>query len=690
MDMSKDLAEAEEELERVKSLYEQELEYLKIEKLDLEEELSGLKSLNTEHLNDKTTGVISMPDGATISVKCDTLLTDPAIQECQDIIIQLTYSTDTLTDLRLTPPQRNVESEAVEHSPSAESFENSPAGETAENLSEKIAELQREIENVSSFSNLESESPKILMTAPRSTISLFASRFRDKNDVGKVQRAAPTRQSVANEFCERMKRDQRFQKIREGLRFESSLIEIVTVPELVVNLSRSPLSPVKEDFNSVSTTKKKEAIWESNSECETTTKSATTNTNSLKEFMKKNGPTKEYSEKEKENSPKKLFHENEKENSPRKNIAEKENENLPKKVLPEKVRENSPRKGPTVNEKSPRKVFAELGKDNSPKKMPTEKGKSVSPKKAHLPSQDRSGHEKVLGTTNRTRAALMTSPIRDRIAYWEKEKENSAKESDKGISWEKTLRGSAAPQKKTPGPIPVPPSNRFLTSPVRPPSPLTRLGKIVETNVSQLADPFEVVPSPVVPTLPPRPPVSSPPPAPLAARIASLRVNTPPVPVTCSPVRSESSRYPTPPMPDGVASPPSRAASIRVNIPPPPLDIPTAAQLMPPPHRVPSTRIRSTRVNPAPSDIPCPDLAPTRIPSIRIAPAQYGTCTPIVIPADQPPSTAQEGDGSITPRTRAKCVSARNVISTRIDHKVIVQLTAIKHLSQLILSEQLC
>ena len=99
---------------------------------------------------------------------------------------------------------------------------------------------------------------------------------------------------------------------------------------------------------------------------------------------------------------------------------------------------------------------------------------------------------------------------------------------------------------------------------------------------------------------------------------------------------------------------------------------------MPPPLRAPSARIALTRtlcpLHPITIDTLCP-----RVPSIRVdmhgAPvAPIFSMVPVhsdPAPAALMPPKAVEGEEAcVTPRTRAKCVSARNVISARIDHKV--------------------
>jgi hypothetical protein len=146
----------------------------------------------------------------------------------------------------------------------------------------------------------------------------------------------------------------------------------------------------------------------------------------------------------------------------------------------------------------------------------------------------------------------------------------------------------------------------------------------------------------------------------------------------------------SPPNWSGVASlgspPHSRHASVERALPPSRptsaciLAIETSSAAMPLPLRAPSARIASTRslcpLHPISIDTLCPRVPSVRVdmheapvvPIFSMASVQHNDPAP---PAHAPPKT-EEGEGCITPRTRAKCVSARNVISARIDHKVLV------------------
>lgn len=690
MDMSKDLAEAEEELERMKLEFEREVENLRIDKLHLEKELSDLKVLNIDGTHGKMETLrdkyeLSLPT----PVNGQKVAADDHIETVENSPVQT--QPDTAESIENSPLQeQECPPESIENSPlQAESVENSPPQIAAPSieippqrvqvtaksiqvtspkkvvkntLSEKFT---REIHTLASIK----AAPIVAADPPRSSISLFASKYRDENDPKNSTKVDATKKSVADEFSERMQRDQRFKKIRENcLKNTQSGGPQLSSPKR--NVSRSPLSPVREDaFSSI---KNKAMIWEKNAE------------------MDKSG----------------------------------------KRDIRGKDKENSPQRDP-YQEKD-------------------------------------ANWEQTLRGSERSRTALITAPVRDRIAYWEKE--NSAKDSDREVSWEKTLRGKTPVQTKTPTQTKATGNTpRFVISPVRAVSPLTRLGKVVDTTLSQIVEPFE---QPVVPakaTLPPRPPnVNSPTPG-LPLWMTSPRVNTPLVPegvasppanpphppsiqaapkaitnpvcVVNSPTpgpvtRVASTRVNPPTIPEGVTSSPVRAPSARLNVPllaisstspqPGPSRAPSvhiaSARSKPPtrptsavssPSHGPVTRVASTRFNPltnpegvasspirAPSarlNVPSlaisgtsPQPGSSRVPSARMEVPKYSLGTdsstgrvmsnrfnhpihpvPIVIHEDKGPPKPAEGDGSITPRTRAKCVSARNVISTRLNFKVI-------------------
>lgn len=758
--MSKDLAEAEEELERMKLEFDREVENLRIEKLHLEKELSDLKVLN-----------IDGPQGNVKILPSESGITPPT-----PVQVQKRASDDHIETVENSPQQTQDIAESVENSPlqiTSESVENSPLQEqqdTSESIENSPVQEQEQVhdENMSpeviaesiensplqeeavaqpvettpvikvaknnlfqnfmrdvpaSYSSIpvaptvapivlpartvaavptvvakkeveKKEVAKLAVAAdpPRSSISLFASKYRDENEPKNTAKVDTTKKSVATEFSERMQRDQRFKKIRENcLKNTNSDGHRPTSPKR--NVSRSPLSPVREA------------------------------------------------------------------NSPLKN----------KKMVWDK---------PVEMEKSNRREIREKDKENSPQR--------------DVYQEKDANWEQTLRGSERTRTALITAPVRDRIAYWEKE--NTSKDSDREVSWEKTLRGNTPMQSKpTVHPSPANPA-RFLISPVRAVSPLTRLGKVVDTTLSQITEPFE---QPTVPlkatvtlTLPPRPPnVNSPTPG-IPTRTAPTRVDAPLAPegVSCPPPRQlstqalkaplhpvtivgsptpvpgpepgpptraptansptpglpsriASTRIENPLIPDGVASSPARAPSARLNIPLLSLNS-NSASPQPTPSRAPSVHVASARMKapsrptstvsspaPGPSRVPSTRVhhppnpegvspSPIRAPSARLNVPQLGinstspqpvssrpgssrapsarmqvpkyslgtdsstgrimsnrlnhpVHTPIVIHEDQGGPKPAEGDGSITPRTRAKCVSARNVISTRINFKVI-------------------
>jgi hypothetical protein len=785
-DMSKDLAEAEEELERMKVKFEKEVENLRIEKLHLEKELSELKVLNIDGLQGN---IETIPDTSEISPltlereeivgpddHIETVENSP--QQTQDIPESIENSPLQIApeSIENSPVQEQEIAESIENSPlqeqdytytssltqevTAESIENSPQQEVTQpvetNSVVKIVKtnlFQNFVRDVpASYSSIavaptvaplsprvapsvaprvapsvalvaptlttapriipaptvtaalravakkdldikEAARPAVAADPPRSSISLFASKYRDENEPKNIAKLDATKKSVADEFSERMQRDQRFKKIRENcLKNTNSDGQRPTSPKR--NVSRSPLSPVREA------------------------------------------------------------------NSPLKN----------RKMVWEKPVENPIEKG-----KSGKREIQEKDKENSPLR--------------DVYQEKDANWEQTLRGTERTRTALITAPVRDRIAYWEKGN-SSTKDSDREVSWEKTLRGATPVQSK---PTVNPP--RFVISPVRAVSPLTRLGKVVDMTLSQITEPFEqpVVPATVsvsVPlkatlTLPPRPPnVNSPTPG-LPTRIAPARVEAtlvpegvaspptrqqsiqaapkaplnpvtiisspkpgplPRVPYVNSPTpgklpsRIASTRIENPFIPEGVASSPIRAPSGRLNIPLLDLNSNTTSP-QPAPPRTPSAHIASARMkapsrptsavsSPAPGAArvpsarvhhatnpegasPSPSRAPSarlnvpnhgmnstspqpassrppssRAPSARMQIPKYSLGTdsstgrimsnrlnhpvnpPIVIHEDQAAPKPAEGDGSITPRTRAKCVSARNVISTRINFKV--------------------
>jgi hypothetical protein len=784
-DMSKDLAEAEEELERMKVEFEKEVENLRIEKLHLEKELSDLKVLNIDGLHGS---IESAPDKSEISpltfervekeVPDDHIETvENSPQQIQDVPESIENSPLQITpeSIENSPVQdQHDTAESIENSPlqeqdytsnltqevTAESIENSPVQEQVTQPAEttsvvkvvKTNLFQNFLRDVpASYSSIavaptvapvaptvisaptvtaastitaaptvtaaprvaaapkpvakkevemkEVVRPAVTADPPRSSISLFASKYRDENEPKNTAKVDATKKSVADEFSERMQRDQRFKKIRENcLKNTNSDGQRPTSPKR--NVSRSPLSPVREA------------------------------------------------------------------NSPLKN----------RKMVWEKPVENPVEKG-----KPGKREIREKDKENSP---------------VRDVYQDKDANwEQTLRGSERTRTALITAPVRDRIAYWEKE--NSSKDSDREVSWEKTLRGATPVQSK-----PTANTPRFVISPVRAVSPLTRLGKVVDMTLSQITEPFEqpTVPVSAVPvsvsvplpvplkatlTLPPRPPnVNSPTPG-LPTRIASARVEatlvpegvaspptrqpsiqaapkapiilvtiiSSPTPGTLArvpnvnsptpgklPSRIASTRIENPFIPEGVASSPIRAPSARLNIPLLDLNSNTTSP-QPAPSRAPSVHIASARMkapsrptsavsSPAPGSAkvpstrvhhatnpegvsPSPIRAPSarlnvphlgmnstspqpassrppssRAPSARMQIPKYSLGTdsstgrimsnrlnhpvhpPIVIHEDQGAPKPAEGDGSITPRTRAKCVSARNVISTRMNFKV--------------------
>jgi hypothetical protein len=729
-DMSKDLAEAEEELERMKLEFEKEVENLRIEKLHLEKELSDLKVLNIDGLHGRIETVsdkfeILSPPPVQEDDHIETVENSP--QQIQDVPESIENSPQQITaeSIENSPLQEQQDTpESIENSPlqeqeyslhlpqeiTSESIENSPHQELVAAQPVEKSPVVKVVKN-NLFQNFMRDVPasyasiKVAPTVPappaavvkkevekkevarlpvaaeppRSSISLFASKYRDEKEPKNTAKVDTTKKSVADEFSERMQRDQRFKKIRENcLKNTNSDGQRQTSPKR--NVSRSPLSPVREDINSP--LKNKKMIWD--------------------KAVEKDKPG--------------------------------------KREIREKDKENSPQRD-TYQEKD-------------------------------------ANWEQTLRGSERTRTALITAPVRDRIAYWEKE--NSAKDTDREFSWEKTLRGN------TPVVQAKPPANppRFVISPVRAVSPLTRLGKVVDTTLSQITEPFEqpAVPPKATLTLPPRPPnVNSSPTPGLPTRIAPTKVDaslvpegvaSPPTrqapvqaapkapvnpitiissptpgPITRAPKinsptpglpsRIASTRIENPFIPEGVASSPVRAPSVRLNIPlldlnsnnaspqptpsrTPSVHIasarmkapsrPTSAVSSPAPGpglpRVPSTRVHAPPtpegVSPPPIRAPSarlnvphlgmnstsPQPASSRAPSARMQVPKYSLGTdsstgrimsnrlnhpvhpPIVIHEDQGAPKPAEGDGSITPRTRAKCVSARNVISTRMNFKV--------------------
>ena len=811
MDTFKDLAEAEEELERVKIEFEKEIESMKFEKMRLQEELRSLKLVNIENLSVKegsvSSGILTVSRSPSLSNPADVSTHSPnTINENE--IVEYSPKLKNKNDgenLQDSSEPKN-ENENFENSPQHESenenFEDSPQPENEnenrkfqnfqepENENENFEESPRPVND--SENELFEDSPQpaedeeestedsplfeveefrakfesqtvenspvaafipkspvrishkqfeaviyhdstILTTkaVSRSCISLLASKYRDENDPKASLAASSTRSSVADEFSQRMQRDQRFKKIREVCTETAAKLQDIPLSDVIIRhgVIRSPLSPLREDKNSP--VKIREMITEN---------------------VKNGFPKKDYSSKDKENSPKLHEVEKEKENSPKKEFWEKSSSQRKdfweKDVVKEASNDVIIQKEFWENNNNQRKEFWEK------QKQPTVVIKDV------FQEKDVSWEATLRGNTDRSKTALNTSAVRDRIVYWEKEN-STVKEpehSEKDICWEKSLRCTDSAQKNA-----VLTAFRFDTSPQRAMSPLTRLGKLIDIPLSQLAQHVEA-PLPMSsskPLLPARPPVLSPnPPPPVATfqpqRAVQAKVQIPavyaqsvfvpsptprvqgistnsaappmkvPAPSRAAPTRTIANipiqptikglvpkvtvaplarsaslrsaapsyhapveRAPSPPSRPGVASlrsaapsyhapverapsPPSRPASARI------LAIETACAAMPPPLRAPSARIALTRtlcpLHPITIDTLCP-----RVPSIRVdmhgAPvAPIFSMVPVhsdPAPAALMPPKAVEGEEAcVTPRTRAKCVSARNVISARIDHKV--------------------
>ena len=810
-----DLAEAEEELERVKIEFEKEIENMKFEKMRLQEELRSLKAVNMEHSSAKkdsvSSGILTVSRSPSLSTQVDAATKSPQTineneefeespqpknkneserfedspqPEDEDENNGDEYENDEDNEneeedgkdedededeLFEESPKPVYEKESKEESPvfeveefrakfESQTVENSPVAGNSQKSPVKSFRKQLEA------ATYHDSAPLTTKAASRSCISLLASKYRDENDPKASLSASSTRSSVADEFSQRMQRDQRFKKIREMCSETVAKLQDIPLNDVIVRHGavRSPLSPLREDKNSPV---KNREITNENLKNGFPKKNYSSNDkeNSPKQDLRK-------ADKENENSPKKEFWE--KSNSQRKDFWEKEKDEVVAKVI--------------VNDVMTQKEFWE--NNNTQRKEFWEKQKQITMIRDVFQEKDTSWEESLRGKTDRSKTALNTSAVRDRIVYWEKEKSctKEPEHSEKDICWEKSLRCTESAKKRA-----ILTAHRFDTSPQRAMSPLTRLGKLIDIPVSQLAKQEEVpVPlSQCKPLLPARLPVHSPtpiqvpppqtqPPRAIQAKVhiptvytqsvfvpaptprvqgMSTTVSVPPTkapapsrsaptrtianipvqptmkesvpkvtvaalarsatlrsaasthyaPVERAPsppsrsavasVRSPPPSYPAPieraPSPpnwSGVASlgspPHSRHASVERTLPPSRptsaciLAIETSSTPMPLPLRAPSARIASTRslcpLHPISIDTLC-----SRVPSVRVdmhegpvvpifsmAPVQHSDPSP---PVHAPPKT-EEGEGCITPRTRAKCVSARNVISARIDHKVSV------------------
>jgi hypothetical protein len=562
MDTFKDLAEAEEELERVKIEFEKEIENMKFEKMRLQEELRSLKSVNMENSSAKkdsvSSGILTVSRSPSLSTQVDIATKSPqTINENEEFeeSPQPKNKNENDSERFEDSPQHEDENENDdnEQDENEDGYDNNENGDEDEDENEVFEESPKpayekeskeespvfEVEDfrakfesqtvenspvagnsqkspVKSFrKKLEAaayhdSAPVTTKAVSRSCISLLASKYRDENDPKASLSASSTRSSAADEFSQRMQRDQRFKKIREMCSETVAKLQDIPLNDVIVRHGtvRSPLSPLREDKNS-----------------------PIKNREIMNENLKNGFPKKNYSSNDKENSPKQEIRK-----------AEKGNENSPKKEFWEKS--SSQRKD--FWEKEKEKVVAKVvandvmiqkeswENNNTQRKEFWEKQKQTTVTKDVFQDKDLSWEESLRGKTDRSRTALNTSAVRDRIVYWEKEK-SSIKEPDpceKDVCWEKSLRCTESAKKRA-----ILSAHRFDTSPQRAMSPLTRLGKLIDIPVSQLAK-QEEMPVPLSqskPLLPARLPVHStnplpvPTPLPQPSRAIQAKVHIPTV-----------------------------------------------------------------------------------------------------------------------------------------------------------------
>ena len=628
MDTFKDLAEAEEELERVKIEFEKEIESMKFEKMRLQEELRSLKLENIEILSVKegsvSSGILTVSRSPSLSNPADAGTHSPHTINENEILefIPKLKNKNECQNFQDSPepenenfensPQPGSENERFEESPQPENenenreFQNFPEPEN-ENENENFEESPRpendnenelfenspqpaeddeestedsplfEVEDFrAKFESQTVENSPVAALIPkspvrilhkqfeavtyhdsailttkavsRSCISLLASKYRDENDPKASLAASSTRSSVADEFSQRMQRDQRFKKIREVCTETAAKLQDIPLSDVIIRhgVIRSPLSPLREDKNSPVKTREMTS-----------------------ENVKNGFPKKDYSSKDKENSPKWHEVEKEKENSPKKEFWEKSSSQRKdfweEDVVKEAANDVIIQKEFWENNNNQRKEFWEK------QKQPTIVIKDI------FQEKDVSWEATLRGNADRSKTALNTSAVRDRIVYWEKENSivKEPEHSEKDVCWEKSLRCTDSAQKNA-----VLTAFRFDTSPQRAMSPLTRLGKLIDIPLSQLAHHVEA-PLPMSsskPLLPARPPVLSPNPTPLVAtsqpqRAVPAKVHIPAVytqsvfvPSPTPRVQSVSTNSTAPP---AKVPAPSRAAHTRTiaNIP---------------------------------------------------------------------------------------------------------------------------
>ena len=560
MDTFKDLAEAEEELERVKIEFEKEIENMKFEKMRLQEELRSLKSVNMENSSAKkdsvSSGILTVSRSPSLSTQVDVATKSPhTINDNEEFeeSPQPRNKNETENERFEDSPQPEDENENDdnEHDENEDEYENNENEDEDENEvfeeSPKPAyekELKEEspvfeveefrakfesqtVENSPVAGNSEKSpvksfrkkleaaayhdsAPATTKAASRSCISLLASKYRDENDPKASLSASSTRSSVADEFSQRMQRDQRFKKIREMCSETVAKLQDIPLNDVIVRHGavRSPLSPLREDKNS-----------------------PVKNREMMNENLKNGLPKKNYSSNDKENSPKQDLRKTEKgnENSPKKEFWEKSSSQ--RKDFWEKEKDKVVAKV-IVNDVMIQKEFWE--NNNTQRKEFWEKQKQTTVTKDVFQEKDLSWEVSLRGKIDRSKTALNTSAVRDRIVYWEKEKPGIKEPdpSEKDVCWEKSLRCTESAKKRA-----ILSAHRFDTSPQRAMSPLTRLGKLIDIPVSQLAK-HEEIPVPLSqskPLLPARLPVHSsnplpvPPPLPQPPRAIQTKVHIPTV-----------------------------------------------------------------------------------------------------------------------------------------------------------------
>ena len=312
--MSKDLEEAEEELERIKLDYERQITELMKEKNILADELVGLKTFNSgkndlKKLSEVLEVLKASPprlhtNSVIVVLKSPVRIQDPLLvinpeDSSKTIEVQNSYQkflTNSASLVKLSPklsnsPKRdhlpqwteekeNLISPFTEEKPFQSNIPKENENEKVDLSVTKFDEKEKIIISkevpINMYSNfIGSTSSNVqpvkipetatVLPAPRlSSISLLRAKIRDENDPRNSVRIEVPRKSIADEFSARMQRDKRFKKNVKDLSTSSATALSETDGNAVSLLKRgamrSPLSPVREDINSP--VKVAEFIWD--------------------------------------------------------------------------------------------------------------------------------------------------------------------------------------------------------------------------------------------------------------------------------------------------------------------------------------------------------------------------------------------------------------------------------------------